>query len=149
MYCATFVWLQWILQTWNDHGDLWIQGTVESEFYICLLPLIEPSCYPVLEVKILQFFLVLGDIGIFVLLCSENLCAEWKNVLLNFLWLFYRHRVVVALNILKPFICRKRKRKTEVCFPWSANNKRKWTIAVSANVPIYADTHRWIEPVTN
>ncbi len=28
--------------------------------------------------------------------------------------------------------------KTEVCFPWSANNKWYSTFAVSANVPIYA-----------
>ncbi len=29
------------------------------------------------------------------------------------------------------------KRKTEVCFPWSANDKRLLMFAVSANVPIY------------
>jgi hypothetical protein len=30
------------------------------------------------------------------------------------------------------------KQNTEVCFPWSANNKSQMTVAVSANVPIYA-----------
>ncbi len=35
-------------------------------------------------------------------------------------------------------IClQQRKWKTEVCFPWSANDNRWSTIAVSANVPIY------------
>ncbi len=37
-----------------------------------------------------------------------------------------------------PFVCCKRKRKTEVCFPCSTNDKRLSTFAVSANVPIYA-----------
>jgi hypothetical protein len=38
------------------------------------------------------------------------------------------------------FVCLKWKRKTEVCFPWSADDKRYLTIAVSANVPIYGKT---------
>ncbi len=36
-----------------------------------------------------------------------------------------------------PFVCSKQKRKKDVSFPWSANDKRLWTIVVSANVPIY------------
>ncbi len=28
--------------------------------------------------------------------------------------------------------------KTEVCFPWSANDKQSLTFPVSANIPIYA-----------
>ncbi len=35
------------------------------------------------------------------------------------------------------FCLLKRKRKMEVRFPWSANDQRYSTIAVSANVPIY------------
>jgi hypothetical protein len=35
------------------------------------------------------------------------------------------------------FVRGKRKRKTEVCFPWSTNDKRQSTIAVSVNLPIY------------
>jgi hypothetical protein len=51
-----------------------------------------------------------------------------------------------------PFVCCKRKtekanflwfsangkQKAEVCFPWSANDERQSTFAVSANVPIHA-----------
>ncbi len=37
-----------------------------------------------------------------------------------------------------PFVCSKQKRKTEVCFLWLANDKRQSTVAVSANMPIYA-----------
>ncbi len=37
-----------------------------------------------------------------------------------------------------PFVRYKRKQKTEVCSPWSTNDKRKSTIAISTNVPIYA-----------
>jgi hypothetical protein len=37
-------------------------------------------------------------------------------------------------NSKLPFVCRKLKRKTEFCFPWSANDKWLSTIAVSAKV---------------
>jgi hypothetical protein len=37
-----------------------------------------------------------------------------------------------------PFACCKRAQKTYISFPWSANDQRYSTIAVSANVPIFA-----------
>jgi hypothetical protein len=37
-----------------------------------------------------------------------------------------------------PFLWYKQKRKMEVCFPWSANDKRYSTLAVSANLLMYA-----------
>ncbi len=37
-----------------------------------------------------------------------------------------------------PLVCCKLKWKTEACFSWSANDKRHLTMAVSANMPIYA-----------
>jgi hypothetical protein len=37
--------------------------------------------------------------------------------------------------------CCKRKQNMEVSYPWSANDKRKSTIAVSANVPMYVDNN--------
>jgi hypothetical protein len=40
-----------------------------------------------------------------------------------------------------PFVRYKRKRKTEVCSPWSTIDTRKSTIAISTNVPIYAYTY--------
>jgi hypothetical protein len=37
-----------------------------------------------------------------------------------------------------PFLCLlQTKTEKHVCIPWSANNKRQWTIAVSANMPVY------------
>jgi hypothetical protein len=51
-----------------------------------------------------------------------------------------------------PFVCCKQKRKTEVCFPWSANDNQQSTIGVSANVSIYdcwqgnVENHRFFTP---
>ncbi len=41
-----------------------------------------------------------------------------------------------------PFVCCKRKRKTEVCFVWPSYDKRLSTIAVPVNLPIFAELHR-------